>query len=186
MFIGAGRGGLTPTQRAEVAAPSRRAGGARRPAASSSTCRSAAPTSAPPPTRSREIRSILAAAGVPPHARRRAALSAADPARSRTMRLNYPQMTAEAGPCGLWPDDLGPTYDRELLSRTSRTGISAAPRSAISPPWSTTRPTWCSRAPKRRPTPRAAPPCSTSTARARAPRRNYPDANKGKISDVGK
>ena len=24
-----------------------------------------------------------------------------------------PTMTADAGPCGLWPDDLGPTYDRE-------------------------------------------------------------------------
>ena len=36
-----------------------------------------------------------------------------------------------------------------------------------------------------RATRRAAPPCSTSTARAKPPRRNYPDANKGKISDVG-
>ena len=28
-----------------------------------------------------------------------------------TLRLNYPLMVADAGPCGLWPDDLGPSYD---------------------------------------------------------------------------
>src|SRR6185312_15716416 len=29
-----------------------------------------------------------------------------------TVRLNHPRMMAQVGPCGLWPDDLGPTYDR--------------------------------------------------------------------------
>jgi pilus assembly protein CpaD len=29
------------------------------------------------------------------------------------MRLNYPRMVASAGPCGLWPHDIGPTLDRE-------------------------------------------------------------------------
>jgi pilus assembly protein CpaD len=28
------------------------------------------------------------------------------------LRLSYPQVAAEAGPCGLWPDDLGPTHER--------------------------------------------------------------------------
>jgi pilus assembly protein CpaD len=28
-----------------------------------------------------------------------------------TVRLNYPRVSAEAGPCGLWPADLGPTYE---------------------------------------------------------------------------
>ncbi len=37
----------------------------------------------------------------------------ADPGKLATVRLNYPTMTAEAGPCGLWPHDLGPTSDRE-------------------------------------------------------------------------
>ena len=27
------------------------------------------------------------------------------------MRLNYPRMAAEAGPCGLWPEDIGPTSE---------------------------------------------------------------------------
>ena len=37
----------------------------------------------------------------------------ADPAKFGTLKLGYPTMTAEAGPCGLWPYDLGPTYNRE-------------------------------------------------------------------------
>ena len=28
-----------------------------------------------------------------------------------TVRLNYPKVAAEAGPCGLWPADLGSTYE---------------------------------------------------------------------------
>jgi pilus assembly protein CpaD len=27
------------------------------------------------------------------------------------LRLSYPEVAAHAGPCGLWPDDLGPSYD---------------------------------------------------------------------------
>ena len=36
-----------------------------------------------------------------------------DPSKLATMRLNYPTLVAEAGPCGLWPYDLGPTFNRE-------------------------------------------------------------------------
>ena len=39
------------------------------------------------------------------------AVSAAGPDPARADPLNYPRMTAEAGPCGLWPNDLGPTLD---------------------------------------------------------------------------
>src|SRR5438270_766989 len=31
----------------------------------------------------------------------------------QTMPPNYPRMVASAGPCGLWPHDIGPTSDRE-------------------------------------------------------------------------
>ena len=41
-------------------------------------------------------------------------------------------------------------HDARAISRTGRTGISAAPTSAISPPWSTIRPISCSRAAKPR------------------------------------
>jgi len=36
-----------------------------------------------------------------------------DPGKLATVRLNYPTTLAEAGPCGQWPHDLGPTWDRE-------------------------------------------------------------------------
>jgi pilus assembly protein CpaD len=37
----------------------------------------------------------------------------ADPSKLATLKLNYPTLIAQAGPCGLWPSDLGPTIDRE-------------------------------------------------------------------------
>jgi pilus assembly protein CpaD len=36
-----------------------------------------------------------------------------DPTKLATLKLNYPTTVAEAGPCGLWPYDLGPTASRE-------------------------------------------------------------------------
>ena len=111
LFVGAGRGGLSPTQRAEVLAFAqnwkrdatggvtidRPVGGANERAANDTL---------------KEALSIIAQAGVPSsgigirpyHPGRRA---------TRPLRLNYPLMVAEAGPCGLWPDDLGPSYDRK-------------------------------------------------------------------------
>ncbi|TMJ29922.1 MAG: pilus assembly protein CpaD, partial [Alphaproteobacteria bacterium] len=35
----------------------------------------------------------------------------ADPMRLATIRILYPNMIAEAGPCGLWPHDIGPSLD---------------------------------------------------------------------------
>jgi pilus assembly protein CpaD len=29
------------------------------------------------------------------------------------IRLNYPKISAVAGPCGLWPEDLGPSIDNK-------------------------------------------------------------------------
>jgi len=58
-----------------------------------------------------EVRSILAAAGVPPRGVTLRPYTPQDPAKLATVRLNYPRMTAEAGPCGLWPHDLGATMD---------------------------------------------------------------------------
>ena len=34
-----------------------------------------------------------------------------DPERFATVRLTYPKIKAVAGPCGLWPADLGPSID---------------------------------------------------------------------------
>ena len=30
-----------------------------------------------------------------------------------TIRVNYPRIIADAGPCGLWPEDLGPSVNNK-------------------------------------------------------------------------
>ena len=58
----------------------------------------------------REIHSILNASGVPARAvyvqRYRPSSSSL-----ASIKLNYSKLTAHAGPCGLWPHDLGPDFD---------------------------------------------------------------------------
>jgi pilus assembly protein CpaD len=58
----------------------------------------------------REVHSILAASGVPARAvfMRNYRPTGASLA---SIRINYSKLTAEAGPCGLWPHDLGPSLD---------------------------------------------------------------------------
>jgi pilus assembly protein CpaD len=60
----------------------------------------------------REIQSILAASGVPP-----AGIGVrsyrAEQRSVATVRITYPKITAQAGPCGLWPEDIGPSLNRD-------------------------------------------------------------------------
>jgi pilus assembly protein CpaD len=58
----------------------------------------------------REVRSILASAGVPPHAVSIRPYETA-PDKLATIKLNYSKIVAQAGPCGLWPGDLGPAAE---------------------------------------------------------------------------
>src|SRR5690349_5303818 len=58
----------------------------------------------------REIRSILSAAGVPPHVVSVRPYTVA-PDKLASIRLNYSKIVAQAGPCGLWPGDLGPVAE---------------------------------------------------------------------------
>ena len=60
-----------------------------------------------------EVRAILTAGGVPPAAVNVRPYRTNDPVKFGTLKVSYPTMTAEAGPCGLWPYDVGPTYNRE-------------------------------------------------------------------------
>jgi pilus assembly protein CpaD len=110
VFVGSRRGGLTPAQRADVLAFAqtwkREAGGGvivDMPTGAGNE-RAAADSL-------QEIRGILAAAGVPQHGVHVRPYRPADPRTLATIRLNYPRMIAEAGPCGMWPEDLGPTLD---------------------------------------------------------------------------
>ena len=57
----------------------------------------------------REIQALLAAAGVPPRGIMVRHYHPDDPRQLATIRLSYPKISAVAGPCGLWPEDLGPS-----------------------------------------------------------------------------
>src|SRR3984885_11833194 len=57
----------------------------------------------------REIRALLTASGVPSRAISLHRYHPDDPRTLATIRLSYPKIAAVAGPCGLWPEDLGPS-----------------------------------------------------------------------------
>ena len=110
VFVGRNRGGLNPSQRADVLAFAQEwrheatsgiviavpRGGSIDRAANNSL---------------REIHSILNASGVP---QRAVYVSAYHPSSSSlaSIKISYSKLTAHAGPCGLWPHDLGPDFDK--------------------------------------------------------------------------
>jgi pilus assembly protein CpaD len=110
VFIGTNRGALTPAQRADVLAFAqtwrREATGGVIIDIPSGTGNAHAAGDAV-----HEIRSILTATGVPPQS---IVVRGYHPSRNKlaTIRINYPRIAAEAGPCGVWPSDLGPSLDR--------------------------------------------------------------------------
>jgi len=111
LFVGRARGGLTPAQRADVAAFAhawrREATGGiiiDVPAGTENSHAAHAALS--------DVRSILSASGVPEGAIASRAYRPVDPRIMATVKLNYPKMTASAGPCGLWPQDVGPSAFR--------------------------------------------------------------------------
>jgi pilus assembly protein CpaD len=132
----------------------------------------------------REIRSILAASGVPSEAvgvreyrQPRGKLAA--------LRLRYPRVMADAGPCGLWPDDIGPTYSQRQYENKEYWNFGCAqqrnlaamvenPADLVQPRGET--PAYTGRRAVVLDKYRQGE--STSTI--------YPNAEKGKISDVGK
>jgi pilus assembly protein CpaD len=108
LFVGSNRGGLTPAQRADVLAfanawRKESTGGVVLDVPSGTPNEVAAGEAV------HEVQSILAAAGVPPQGVAIRPYSPVRPDVLATIRLTYPRMTANAGPCGLWPKDLGPT-----------------------------------------------------------------------------
>ena len=68
----------------------------------------------------REVQALLAAAGVPPRGIILHRYHPSDPRQMAALRLNYPRISATAGPCGLWPEDLGPSiHDKSYMENTS-------------------------------------------------------------------
>jgi len=110
VFIGRARGDLTPAQRADVAAF---AHAWRRESTGGIIIDIPAGTENARAAHDaiQEVRALLAASGVPASAIATRPYRPVDPAIMANIRLNYPKMTASAGPCGLWPHDLGPTFD---------------------------------------------------------------------------
>ncbi|HUD85655.1 MAG TPA: CpaD family pilus assembly protein [Xanthobacteraceae bacterium] len=113
LFIGANRGALNPEQRAEVLAFSRTwkneaTGGVLidLPTGTGNQYSSA--------DAAHEIQSILAASGVPPQSM----MVRTYPAGATTLatvRITYPKIVAQAGPCGMWPEDIGPSFNRDYF-----------------------------------------------------------------------
>ena len=57
----------------------------------------------------REVQALVAAAGVPPRGLVVHHYHPEDPRQLPAIRLSYPRISAVAGPCGIWPEDLGPS-----------------------------------------------------------------------------
>jgi pilus assembly protein CpaD len=108
VFVGQGRGGLSATQRADVMGLAqiwvREGTGAIVADVPVDTPNARAAASS-----FREIRALLAAGGVPSRGITLRHYHPDDPRTLATIRLSYPRIAAVAGPCGLWPEDLGPS-----------------------------------------------------------------------------
>jgi len=108
VFVGHGRGGLSASERADVMGLARtwvREGtGAIVADVPVDTPNARAAAAA-----FQEVRALLAAGGVPPRGVMLRHYHPDDPRAFAAITLTYPRIAAVAGPCGLWPDDLGPS-----------------------------------------------------------------------------
>jgi pilus assembly protein CpaD len=110
LFVGVNRGGLSPAQRADLVAFAQTWQ-----RESTGGILIDIPTATPNARAAHdavgEVRSILAAAGVAPGAIATRHYRPVTTIKFATLRLSYPKMIAEAGPCGMWPRDLGPNIE---------------------------------------------------------------------------
>lgn len=134
----------------------------------------------------REIQALLAAAGVPPRGVVVRQYHPEDPRHLAAIRVSYPKISAVAGPCGLWPEDLGSSfknkgyfenksyynfgcaYQRNMAAMVDNPSDLAQPRPET-PPYTARRAIAFDKYRK-----------GTSTATT------YSEADKAKLSDTGK
>jgi pilus assembly protein CpaD len=133
-----------------------------------------------------DIQAIFSSVGVPARGVTVRRYTPADPRHFATIKLNYPKVIADAGPCGLWPEDLGPSFRNPIYqenrpysnlgcaSQRNMAAMVANPHDLVqprpeSPSYTTRRSTVLGKYSKGEP---------TAT--------QYPDQDKGKISDIGK
>jgi pilus assembly protein CpaD len=108
IFVGRARGGLSAEQRADVMGLAQNwlhegTGGI------SADVPVGTPNARAAESAFREAQALLSAAGVPPHGVTVHHYRPDDPRQLPTVRLSFPKISAVAGPCGLWPEDLGPS-----------------------------------------------------------------------------
>src|SRR6267378_2712128 len=185
IFVGHARGGLSASQRADVIGLAqiwlREGTGAINADVPVDT-----PNARAAADSFREIQALLAAAGVPPRGIVARRYHPEDPRQMATIRLNYPKISAVAGPCGLWPEDLGTSiknksyfenkqyynfgcaYQRNMAAMIDNPSDLVQPRSET-PAYTTRRTEAFEKYRKGNPT--------TTT---------YPEADRAKLSDTGK
>jgi pilus assembly protein CpaD len=115
IFVGHGRGGLSASERSDVVGLAQswlhEGTGTIIADVPVNTSNGAAAADA-----FREVNALLVAAGVPPRGIIVHRYHPDNPRQMATIRLNYPKISAVAGPCGLWPEDLGPSIkDKSYL-----------------------------------------------------------------------
>ncbi len=185
IFVGQARGGLSASQRADVMGLAQiwlqEGTGAITADVPVDTPNARAAADA-----MREIHATLASAGVPSRGILVHRYHPQDPRLLATIRLNYPKIAATVGPCGLWPEDLGPSiknkgyfansqyynygcsYQRNMAAMIDNPSDLVQPR-AETPVYTTRRTTAFEKYRK-----------GTSSATT------YPEADKAKLSDTGK
>jgi pilus assembly protein CpaD len=119
LLVGHARGGLSSPQRADVA-------GLAQTWVSEGTGAIVAdvpvdtPNARAAESAFREARAMLEAGGVPSDGIKVRHYTPSDPRALATVRLSYPKMAAVVGPCGTWPEDIGPsTKDRGYFENKS-------------------------------------------------------------------
>jgi pilus assembly protein CpaD len=108
LFVGHARGGLSVTQRDDVAGLAR-AWVAEGTGAIVVDVPVNTPNARAAESAYHEARAMLEAGGVPGNGIKLRRYTPDDPRTLATVRLTYSRMTAVAGPCGVWPEDLGPS-----------------------------------------------------------------------------
>jgi pilus assembly protein CpaD len=185
IFVGHARGGLTASQRADVIGLAqtwvREGTGAIIADVPVDT-----PNARAAESTFHEIRALLTASGVPARGITLRHYHPSDPRYLAAINLAYPRIAAVAGPCGQWPEDLGPSTmnprysenkqyynfgcanQRNLAAMIDNPADLVQPRSE-SPPYTARRSAAFEKYRKGEPT--------TTT---------YPESEKAKLSDTGK
>jgi pilus assembly protein CpaD len=134
----------------------------------------------------REAQALLEAAGVPAQGIAVHRYHPDNPRLLATLRLTYPRITAVAGPCGLWPEDIGPSikdkgyienkpyYNFGCANQRNMAAMVENPSDLLQPRPET--PAYTARRTEGFEKYRKGTPTSTT----------YPEADKAKLSDTGK